>query len=69
MAEALDCMNPVSRKEKSYRNGLEHVNNVRKSEVICFRVKAAVMTESEESISSKFTTGTHIHDQLYREIN
>lgn len=68
MAEEGDCMNPGSKIEKSCRSGLEHMNDVRKSEVISFRVKTAVMTESEESRSSKFTAGTHIHDQLYREI-
>lgn len=68
IAEELDCMNPMRRIGKSYRSGLEPMNNVRKSEVFCFGLKAGVMTESEKSRSSKFATGSHNHDQLHREV-
>lgn len=47
-------MNPVNRIEKSHRSGLEHVNSVRNHRSFVCRVKAAVMTESEESRSSEF---------------
>ena len=55
----LECMHPVSRVEKSERMGLEDFEQCEESEVNYFKVKATVISESEQNRRSKFTPGPH----------
>ena len=58
IAEELQCLGLMSRIEKSQKSGLEHFQQCEESEAIHLGVKAAVMSESEEGRSAKYTTET-----------